>query len=560
MRRPARPFDHVGSRVVAGRDGVAVVEVARPAQQRPELHVAVAVDARAGRLAAEVRGEERPDHPGVELALEVEDVERDPELRGDPPGVLRRVGAAAALPHLGVGVGAVVDAHPDADDVVAGVARGGRRRPTSRRRRTWRRARARRRPQAIRLPSGSAASAADPSRTSASTRGTTATAASTSSSVVARPRREAQRAQGVGLGDAHRGQHVGRLRRAGGAGRPGRAGDPLEVEGDRGGDAVGAADEDGEEAREALGRVARELDAVDREAGRLEAGPQAGEAGAGRRLLGAGEGVGRRHADRSGHVLRPGPPMALLAPAVELGEERRPAPDPQRADALGALELVGGDRDGVGAERGDVEVEVRRRLDGVHVEVDPPPGPDPVGDLRAPAGSSRPRCWPASPPRGSSARRGAASTASGSTRPEPSTGAATTSKPNFSRWCAAWPTAWCSTALTTSRLPRALPAQAAPLTARLLASVPPEVRTISRAAPPRSAASRSCASSRALRAARPAACAEDGLPKAEVRNGQHRLERLGPERRRRGVVEVDRHQGAIVRPSTGRASRPLSAG
>ena len=43
-----------------------------------------------------------------------------------------------------------------------------------------------------------------------------------------------------------------------------------------------------------------------------------------------------------------------------------------------------------------------------------------------------------------------------------------------------WPTAWCSTGEVTIRWPRALPAQAAPLSARLLASVPPEVKTISR--------------------------------------------------------------------------------
>ena len=130
MGRARGTLGHVGSGVVTGRDGVAVVEVARPPQERPELHVAVAVHAGARRLAAEVRGEERLDDAGVELALEVEDVERHAELRGHAAGVLRGVGRAAALLHLGVGVGAVVDAHPDADDVVAGIGeeRGGDRR------------------------------------------------------------------------------------------------------------------------------------------------------------------------------------------------------------------------------------------------------------------------------------------------------------------------------------------------------------------------------------------------------------------------------------------------
>ena len=55
--------------------------------------------------------------------------------------------------------------------------------------------------------------------------------------------------------------------------------------------------------------------------------------------------------------------------------------DVQRADALRALELVGAERDEVGAERLDVEVDVRRGLDGVDVEQDALAGPDPRGDL-----------------------------------------------------------------------------------------------------------------------------------------------------------------------------------
>ena len=81
------------------------------------------------------------------------------------------------------------------------------------------------------------------------------------------------------------------------------------------------------------------------------------------------------------------------------------------------------------------------------------------------------------------------------------------------------PTAWCSTAEVTIRWPRALPAQAAPLSARLLASVPPDVKTISRGSAWRRVATRSCASSSAARAARPNACADDGLPNASVRYG-----------------------------------------
>ena len=114
--RPSGPTSR--PRVVAGRHGLAVVQVARPAEQRPELHVRVAVDARAGRPPVEVGVEERLEHAGVELALEVHDVERDAELGGDPAGVVGGIERAAALLELGVRVGDVVQAHPDADDLV----------------------------------------------------------------------------------------------------------------------------------------------------------------------------------------------------------------------------------------------------------------------------------------------------------------------------------------------------------------------------------------------------------------------------------------------------------
>ena len=108
-----------------------------------------------------------------------------------------------------------------------------------------------------------------------------------------------------------------------------------------------------------------------------------------------------------------------------------------------------------------------------------------------------------------------------------------------------WPTAWCSTGEVTIRWPRALPAQAAPLSARLFASVPPEVKTISRGS--------------AFRRLRDALVRlverGPGLAPERVRGRrvaellgeerQHRLERLGAERRRRGVVEVDRHRPGL---------------
>ncbi len=177
---------HHPARVVAGGDGVALVEVPRPAEQRPELDVRVAVDARAGRATVEVRVEERLEHAGVELALEVHHVERDLELSRDAPGVVGGIERAAALLELGVRVGDVMEAHPDADDVVALLAK--------KRRGHGRVDAAGHRDQdpgheadATPWPSGSAATAAAPTRIEARTRGTTSHAVSISASVVVRP-------------------------------------------------------------------------------------------------------------------------------------------------------------------------------------------------------------------------------------------------------------------------------------------------------------------------------------------------------------------------------------
>ena len=143
VARPAQDRAAVGSDlaagVVAGCHRVAVVQVACPPEQCPELHVGVAVDARAGRPPIDVRVEEGLEHAGVELALEVHDVERDPELRRDPARVVGGIERAAALLELGVRVRDVVEAHPHPDRLVAGLVdergrdRGIHARPTSRR-------------------------------------------------------------------------------------------------------------------------------------------------------------------------------------------------------------------------------------------------------------------------------------------------------------------------------------------------------------------------------------------------------------------------------------------
>ncbi len=73
--------------------------------------------------------------------------------------------------------------------------------------------------------------------------------------------------------------------------------------------------------------------------------------------------------------------MALLGAALLLAEEVGAVPDEERADALGALELVGRDREQVDVQGGHVDRQVRGGLDGVDVEEDAPVAVDPVGDL-----------------------------------------------------------------------------------------------------------------------------------------------------------------------------------
>ena len=186
--RPVRRLHDPPPGVVPGRDRLALVQVARLAQQRAELHHGVAVDARAGRPPAEVRGEERLDDAGPELALEVHDVERDPEPGGDPSRVVGRVGRAAAAAVLGVRVRHVVQAHPHADDLVALLVEEGRRdRAVHAARHGDQDPAHRAAASAVRAASVAATAAGDVSRNRRSTAGTIRAASSISASVVDRP-------------------------------------------------------------------------------------------------------------------------------------------------------------------------------------------------------------------------------------------------------------------------------------------------------------------------------------------------------------------------------------
>ena len=76
-----------------------------------------------------------------------------------------------------------------------------------------------------------------------------------------------------------------------------------------------------------------------------------------------GQRHGHAEADDAGHVLGAGAQAALVAAAVQDGLQARAALHVERADALGAVELVAGEAEHVDAELGDVD---RQRPDGLH--------------------------------------------------------------------------------------------------------------------------------------------------------------------------------------------------
>ena len=115
-----------------------------------------------------------------------------------------------------------------------------------------------------------------------------------------------------------------------------------------------------------------------------------------------------------------------------------------------------------------------------------------------------------------SPRASAWASASSATSPTPFTGRTISSPPSRATACAAARTALCSIADTATRNgpPRSRAARAHPITARLSASVPPDVKITWLGSTPRASAMRRFASSTPARAARPKRCGEEGFPKA----------------------------------------------
>ena len=228
-------------------------------------------------------------------------------------------------------------------------------------------------------------------------------------------------------------------------------------------------------------RVAGQLDAGRRPGSRSRSRSRWRRSAAdGRGRSAHGQLVGRGQADGAGDVLRAGPAVALLRAAVLLGEDVRAVAHVQGADALGPLELVAR-RATPGRRRG------RRRR----------------GRRTAPPATAS--TWRSTPLWASDAlgdvgeRLDRADLVVGEherdqdravvdrrvelVRIDPAVAVdrqLDDLEAELLEVAQRVATAWCSTAEVTIRWPRALPAQATPLSARLIASVPPQVKTISR--------------------------------------------------------------------------------
>ena len=277
-----------------------------------------------------------------------------------------------------------------------------------------------------------------------------------------------------------------------------------------------------------------------------------------RRHLVAAQPAGHAEADDARHVERAAAQAALVAAAVEhrLEADRRVAPaDVQRADALGAVHLVGRQAHQVEAHRLDVERHLARGLGRVGVEQHAPPAADRAdlgervqradlvvrrhqADEDGPVGDRRLDLLGGDPP--------VADRRAGRSTRKPSR----SSRRTVSR------TAWCSVAAVIRWSPRPV-ARPTPRRARLSLSVAPDVKTISRGVAPISAAtSARAASTRLLGLPAEGVVPARGVAVLFAEPGQHGLDDARIDPRRGVVVHVDRrgHVNPPRRPDTGASS------
>ena len=240
-----------------------------------------------------------------------------------------------------------------------------------------------------------------------------------------------------------------------------------------------------------------------------------------------------------GRVLHPAAPLPLAVVAARVGGDADPAADVEAADAGGPAELVAR-RTTAGPRRARCTSTGRRptvwqasvwnsTLASRREARRPHRSAASCRARGSRAGRWRAGCRAAGPPRANRSR---------STRPYSSTGTITTSKPSLSRTWQTPPTAGCSTALTTIRVPSSRTARTPPQIPSATDSVPPEVKTISSGCAPRADGH-----GLARVVEDPASLAARGVDvqrvAEHVERGHHGVAGLGRQRRRGRAVEVE---------------------
>ena len=228
----------------------------------------------------------------------------------------------------------------------------------------------------------------------------------------------------------------------------------------------------------------------------------------------------RERPDR-GRVQGARPDVAFLAAAVQHRHRRHATAQDQRAGPDRAAQLVRGHGHRVHAGRGEVDRQLRGRLHRVGVERhaelvrhlgqrrDRLHGADlVVGPHHAHHGRAARVARQRFPQHRRPDQPGSVDATQSAHAPEAVASQRTESS-----------TAWCSTAVVSTRLRRSSAARRAqnrPFTARLSASVPPLVKITSLARAPNTSAICSRDSSTTRRARRPASCSDEGLPSRPV--------------------------------------------
>ena len=236
------------------------------------------------------------------------------------------------------------------------------------------------------------------------------------------------------------------------------------------------------------------------------------------RQTASGDFARRAETDDVRHILRAGPLARFLAGAMNQRFERDATANEQHADALRGVQLVPGDREQIDAEISNIDGDFAERLGGIGVHEDavlPADGGDLPNRLERADLVVRVHHGDESRARHDRSANGVRIDAAKAIDRQNCDLCAEPAK-EFERLKRGGMLDGGGDEVLPGTPP---PAKATPLIARLLASLPPPVKTISSGDAPINAATCARAFSTAAWAIRPYSCELDGLPNASSRNG-----------------------------------------